>query len=113
MQSLRCLFQVVAENLHAGMCGTLALHAKMQPRKHQQAESNALRLAEQSPITHGFDGRLSVEAGKSFLRLHAMDGRGWRRSRAQWLFGCACEFEKEIAQSAPFRVIAPHRPTGP
>ena len=46
LQSLRRLFQVVAENLHAAVHGTLALHANMQSRKHQQAESYSLCLAE-------------------------------------------------------------------
>ena len=35
LQDLRRLFQVVAKNLHPGIRRTLALHAKMQPRKHQ------------------------------------------------------------------------------
>src|SRR5207302_5273456 len=78
LQRLRRLFQVVAENLHAAVHGTLALHANMQSRKHQQAESYALRLAEQSAITHGFDGRFAVEAGENLLRLRALDRRRWR-----------------------------------
>ena len=110
LQSLRGLFHVVAENLHAAMHGTLALHANMQSRKHQQAEPYALRLAEQSAITHGFHGPFAVEAGESFLRLRAMGRRGWRRSGTQRLFRRLCEFEKQSGERSPFRFIAPHRP---
>ena len=85
LQCLRRLFQVVAKNLHAGMRGTLALHAQKQPRKHQQAKPDALCLAEQSAITHRFHARLAVKAAERFLRLRAMNRRWGPGSRAQWL----------------------------
>ena len=110
LQNLRCFFQVLAENLHARMHRTLALHPKMQPRKHQQAKPNALCLAEQSAVTHGFDGPLTVKAGESFLRLRTVNRRRRRGSRAQRLFCSAREFEKEVGKRAPLRFIALHRP---
>jgi len=95
-------FQVIGQNLHAGILGPLAPGMRRCNRESiSRGEPNALRLAEQGAD----NARLLTPVSRSrpekrFLRLHAMNGRrrrGKLRSKARSA-GWRAKFEKKCRE---------------